>query len=104
VKRRLLVKEAATYFKQFYRHKKNPRVFPSILLVASLSRYALSVLNEAQCVGVSLIYFTDAAVSPLCNLFNVVMNSQITILSSMEININLIFNKAKVFNLISRVW
>jgi len=61
-------------------------------------------LNEAQCVGVSLIYFTDAAVSPLCNLFNVVMNSQITILSSMEININLIFNKAKVFNLISRVW
>ena len=104
IRKRLLAKEALTYFKQFGRYKKATRLFPSILLVASLSRYALSVLNEAQCVGVSLIYFTDAAVSPLCNLFNVVMNSHIHTLASMELNVDLIFNKAKVFNLISRVW
>jgi hypothetical protein len=104
IKKRLLFNEASTYFKQFYRGKRASRVFPSILLVASLSRYALSVLNEAQCVGVSLVYFTDSTVSPLCNLFNVVMNSQINTLSSIELIINLIFGKAKVFNLISRVW
>lgn len=97
-------KKKATKFEKFGRYKKATRLFPSIMLVASLSRYALSVLNESQCVGVSLIYFTDAAVSPLCNLFNVVMNSDIHILTFMEVHINSIFNKAKVFNLISRVW
>ena len=77
-------------------------LYPSIVFVSRLTRLTSSILNEARLTGVISVYFSSGEATPLCTLYNILINDNVRSLSKIEPVIKNIFFISKTNVLLRR--